>query len=110
MEKATGLGPIAWADPEGGTGGFGPPPPLKNHKISDLKAILVWIPRKITKLPSHYSLLGHHRYASKTLFIRWRPDDGLFKVVFAPHLSKKNRCQSSTPSDKTFWNPRMCCV
>ena len=47
---------ISWADPERGTGGFGPSP-LKNHQnigFLSKKAILVWIPWKISKLPSQH--------------------------------------------------------
>ena len=58
-------------------------------------------PLKITKLPSHRSLLGHHRL-----------DDGPLLVVFgsSPLIKKKKKnCQRCwTPSDKTFWVHAFC--
>ena len=44
------------------------PPPLKNHKNIGFLAIQVLLLRKVTKLPSQHSMLGHHRPASETLF------------------------------------------
>ena len=54
-----------------GTGGLDPtPPPLKNYKAIGFLAILVQIYWKITKLPSHHSMLGQHQHASETPF-KW---------------------------------------
>ena len=84
--SSTSVGPLpgnSCADPEyvcvcvGGGGGQGsctptssPPHPLKDHKIKGFLAILVRIHRKITKLPSQHSMLGHHPHASETSF-KW---------------------------------------
>ena len=79
----------------GGTGGPDPPPPEKSQKYSFI-AILGRIRWKSTRLPSQHSMLGHHRHASETRHI----------VVFGSSLlslTKKKRCQSWTPSGKTFW-------
>ena len=62
----------ACSDPEGGTGGPDPPPPLKNHKYVGFLSDTAADPLKITKLhvhvPSQHSMLGHHRPASETPF------------------------------------------
>ena len=47
----------------------------KITKLYGFLAILVRIPRKITKLPSQHSMLGHHRHTSETPFY-WRFADG----------------------------------
>ena len=60
---------MPYADPEGG--GTGDPDLPENHKNIEFLAILVQIPWKITKLPSHHSMLGHHQHASETPF-KWR--------------------------------------
>ena len=69
---------------EGGGGGW------KTTKIRDFLAILVWVPWKITKLPSQHSLSGYHRPASETLVGRWWP---AFSVIWIlcplPSSSKK---------------------
>ena len=45
--------------------------PLKNHKNIGFPSSTGPDPLKITKLPSQYSMLGHHRHASETPF-KWR--------------------------------------
>ena len=55
----------SWADPEGGRG-FGPPPPLKNHKNIGSTCNIGPDPLKIPWLPS-----GYHRHASETPS-KWR--------------------------------------
>ena len=82
--------------------GRGSGPTLKDHNL--FLAILVQIRWKIAKLLGQNSMLGLHRDAS------WRPDDGPLLVVFWSSLlsstkkkKKKKRCQSWTPSDKSFW-------
>ena len=47
---------------------------------------------KITKLPNHHSMLGHHRNACKTPF-KWRADHSPLLVLFGSSLpsSKKER-------------------
>ena len=57
-------------DQEGGTGGPGPLPPLKNHKNIGFLSNTGPDHLKITKLPSQHSMLGHHRNASETPF-KW---------------------------------------
>ena len=54
-------------------GGLGVQTPLENHKNIVFLAILVRIPRKITKLSRQHSLSGYmyHRPASETPF-KWR--------------------------------------
>ena len=46
-------------------------PPLKNHKNIGFLSNIRPDPRKITKLPSKHSMLGHHRHASEAPF-KWR--------------------------------------
>ena len=104
-------------------GGQGVRTPLKNHKNKGFHNMLVRIYWKITRLPSQHSMLGHHRLDSEMPFhmtFRWRGDGGPLLVVFGYSSSsstknnndkkkkkkknpKKQRCQSWTPSDKTFW-------
>ena len=77
------------------------PEPLKNQTSIQCWAI---IGRQRNAI-----LLGHHRPARETPF-KWRfaggPMMAHFLVVFGsslPHYLKKKRCQSWTPSGKTFW-------
>ena len=57
----------AYADPEGGgAGGPDPPPGKRNGFLRNTGPD----PLKITKLPIKHSMLGHHRPASETPFIR----------------------------------------
>ena len=57
------------ADAEAGDRGPDPPP-LKNHKNIGFLRNTGLDPLKITKLPSHHSMFGHHRHASETPF-KW---------------------------------------
>ena len=67
---------------------------------------------KITKLPIQHSMLDHHRTASETPF-KWRFAGGplmarLWWYLDASPLhqtekKRKKRCQSWTPSYKSFW-------
>ena len=87
-------------------GDRGPDPPKKNKNIGFLSNTGLDL-LKISKLPSQHSMLGHHRHASETF--RWRAGDGPLIVVLGSSLPSstknktKKRCQSWTPSDKTFW-------
>ena len=56
----------------GGGGGQEVRTPLKNHKNIGVFAILVWVPWRITKLPSQHSMFGPHLPASES----WRTDNG----------------------------------
>ena len=47
----------------GGGGAGGPDPPEKAHTIT---SNIDPDPLKITKLPSHHSMVGHYRHASET--------------------------------------------
>ena len=59
---------MACGDPDGGTGGPEPGPPLKNHK--DIGFLINTGPDhlKMTKLPSQHSMSGHHRHTRETPF------------------------------------------
>ena len=57
--------------------GIQTPPPLKKYKNIGFLAMLVRIPR----LPSQYSMLGHHWPASETPF-KWRFAGGLMMPRF----------------------------
>ena len=88
---------IQWG--ETGSGPPPPPPPEKSQNIGFL-AILVWTPRKNTKLPNQHSMLGHHRHASETpikMAFRWRANDGPLMLVFGSYLP------SSTKKKKKIW-------
>ena len=78
---------------DGSRGGRGSRPPLKNHKNKGFLSNTGPDRLKFTKLPSQHSLLDHHRPAIETPF----------KVVFIWILSPLKKCQSWTPSGKTFW-------
>ena len=91
-----------------GDRGSGPPHPWKNTKIKHFLSILVRIPRKITKLPSQHSMLGHYRPASETAFGvslagRWWPD---FSGIWIHPLAKKTFSKLD-PLWKNFLDPRM---
>ena len=71
---------------------------LENNNAIGL-AILIWIPLKIKRLPSQYSMLGHHRPTSEMPF-KWsftgglmNGDDGPLLVLFGssllPSLTRK---------------------
>ena len=89
----------------GGAGGLTPFPP-ENHKNKGFLINTGVDPLKITKLQSQNSMLGHHRPASETPF-KWRfaggPMMARFFWILFPLIKKKKRCQSCTPSGKTFW-------
>ena len=84
-------------------GAAGPDPP-KNYKNTGLDPL-----KNHKATPSKHSMLGHHRPASETPFLR--ADNGLLLVVFGSSLrsltkktsEKTQSCQSWTTSDKTFW-------
>ena len=85
--------------------------PLKKiTKLYGFLAILVWIPWKITKLPSQHSMLGHHRHASETPF-KWRFAGRPMMVQFLWYLDPLinwiiiKKTQGWTPLKKTFWIP-----
>ena len=63
------------ADPEGVTGGPDSPPE-KSQNIGFLSHFGLDPLKKITKLSSQYSMLGHHQRASEPPF-KWRFADGL---------------------------------
>ena len=91
-----------------GAGGR-PPPSLKNHKNIGFLSHTGPDPlKKITTLPSQYSMLGHHRPASETPF-QWRFADGPLMARFKWHLDRilfpliKQKSQSWIPSGKTLW-------
>ena len=71
-----------------------------------LLAVLVRNPWKITKLPGEHSMPGHHWHASETPF-KWCFAVGPMMARLQWHLDplrkKQKRCQTWTPSDKTFW-------
>ena len=79
----------------GPTGDRGSGPP-KIRKLLDFLAILVRIPRIITRLPSQHSMLGHHRYDSETPF-KWRFAGGPMlarlwsQLVFGSSLSSSTK-------------------
>ena len=69
---------LSCADPEwdggGGAGAPAPPPPPEKSQTytASFLAILVQIPRKITKLLSQHSMLGHHwRFAGGPMMTRF---------------------------------------
>ena len=88
----------------GGGGGQEVRTPLKNHKNIGFLCDTGPDPLKITKLPSQYSMLGHHRHASQTPF-KWRFAG---KPMMAPLIhssTKKNvvKVGPPPPSVKAFW-------
>ena len=102
---------ITCADPEGGQGsGQAPPPP--NEKSQKYRVSQQYWSGclKNTKLQSKHSMVGKHRPASETPF-KWRfagrPMMARLLWNLDPpsplQLNKQERCQSWTPSNKTFW-------
>ena len=90
----------------GGGQGVRTPPPLENYKNKGFISNTGPDPLKITKLPSQHSMLGHHRPASEGVSLagRWWPaNSGIWILPLFIKLKKKNRCQSWTTSEKTFW-------
>ena len=96
----------------GGDRGSGPPEKSQKYRVLSNTGL---DPLKITNLRSQHSMLGHHRPASETSFkwrFSWRADDGPPVVLFGSSFpsskkkkkkkKKKKRCQSWTPSGKTF--------
>ena len=67
-KKLRGHIAIACADPEEGIGVPDPPPPGKSQSYR--APLANCHPKKIKKLPSQHSMLGHHRPASETPF-KW---------------------------------------
>ena len=58
---------ITCADPEGGDRGPDPPGKIQKYRVPYTGPDTL----KITRLPIHHSMLGHHRPASETPF-KWR--------------------------------------
>ena len=97
----------ACADPEGG--GVGGPDPLKNHKNIGFLSNIGLDPLKITKLPSHHSMLCHRQHTAKrhlngvSLAGRcWPAYSGIFILPFLINL-KQVTVGPPPPPDKTFW-------
>ena len=93
------------ADPEAGTRG---PEPLPGKSQSYRVPYQYWSGShgKSTKLSSQHSMLGQSigLPAKRHLMaFRWRADGGPLIVVLRFSHQQKKRCQSWTPSDKTFW-------
>ena len=64
--------------PEGGGGGRGSGPPLKNHKIYGFLATRSGSPEN-SQIPCQHSILGHHigtPAKRHVMAFRWRADDG----------------------------------
>ena len=81
-------------------------PPFKNHKnrgfLSNTRPDPP-PPRKIAKLSSQHSILGHHRPASETPLngVSLAADDDLLLVLFGSSFPKsKKTCQNWIPSGK----------
>ena len=101
---------LSCADQEGGGGDRGPDPtpPEKIHK--NLGFLSNTGPdhlknHKATKPEFNVGPLSARQRNAILMAFRWRPDDGPLILAFEfslPHTLKK-RCQSWTPSDKTFW-------
>ena len=91
----------------GGDRGSGPPPPLKNHKnIGSLSnsGPDTLINHKATKPAFNVGSSWARQQNAIKMGFRWRADDDPNVVVFGSYFfSSKKRCQSWTPSDKTFW-------
>ena len=85
----------ACADPEGGTGGPDPPPPLENYKNIGFLSNTGPDPLKITKLPIQHSIFGHHRPASKVPFKRVI-DHPLCGIWILPPLIKLKKIKKKT--------------
>ena len=64
-------------------GGQGVRTPLENYKNIGFLSNTGPDPLRITKLPSQYSMLGHHRPASEMPF-KWRFAGGPFMAKFDP--------------------------
>ena len=76
-------------------------PPEKITKLSGFLAILVRIPRTITKLPSQHSMLGHYRPASETP-LKWRFAGGPMMASFWYYLDPLSPHQLKTKRKKTL--------
>ena len=108
-KKADQTGITVWfcnmfAQIQGGQG-FWTPPPEKKHKNVGFLSRTGLNPLK-SQLPSHHSMLGHHRHASETPF-KWRfagrPMMARLKRNLNPPSPFINSKKKRTPSDKTFW-------
>ena len=90
----------------GGDRGSGPP--WKFTKIKGFLAILVRSPWKSQSYQASiqcWAIIGTPA-KRRLMAFRWWTDDGPLIVVFGSSLPSsitKKRCQSWTPSDKTFW-------
>ena len=86
--------------PMGGSkrGGRGSGPPEKSLNIGFLNNT-----GQIIKLPSHHSMLGHHRHASETPLNGWWADYGPLLMVFSTlPSSTKNKPKQKTLSLSEF--------
>ena len=96
--------------------GHGVRNPLGTHKaIGFLSTTGQDLLKQITKLPSQYSMMCHHRSASETplndIAFRWRANVATLLVVTRPSLPSSTKITikitmselSWTPSDKPFW-------
>ena len=81
----------------GGGMGSGPPPPWKNHKNIGFPSNIDTDLRKITKLPSQHSMVGHW-HASKTPFFKGVSLMGRWWSILVAF-----RSFLTIPSDKMFW-------
>ena len=105
------------ADPEGGTGG---PDPLKNKKNIGFSCNTGPDPLKNCSYQASiqcWAIIGTPAKCH-LIAVRWRADGGPLTVVLGSSLpsstrkkhtqkKKKKRCQSWTPSDKTFMQFRV---
>ena len=105
MQNSTYETCVAWADPDGVGGVRGSGRPQKYHKkIKGFLAIQVWIPWKITKLPSQHTMLGHHGNASETPF-NWT-DDGTAN----PLINLKKNTSRLDPLWQNFLDNKQPCA
>ena len=72
------------------------PHPLKNHKNIGFLSNTGSDPLKMTKLPSQYSMSGHHQHARETPF-KWRftcrPMMARLWCYLDPLIKQKKRCK-----------------
>ena len=96
----------------GSRGGTGPP--WKITKIHGFLAILMQDPLKITKLPSHHSIVGHYRRAAGRPMMAHLSGISIISPSHQQQKKKKkkktHKKTTSTPSDKTFWIRAWECV
>ena len=76
--------------------------PLKNHKNIGFLGNSGLDPLKTTKLPSHHSMLGHHRPASETPHRLWSALSAIL-ILFPLHKKTSFYICPPPPLGKTFW-------